>query len=362
MEGNAAMNAALAFLGIQGVLGAYDNFRNHEFREGLPHRSRQRSELLLHGAREGCYLIVFPTMAWFEWRGWLSFLLAAIIVGEIVITCWDFVEEDRTRKLSANERVLHTVLTLNYGIFLALLAPEMLAWSHQPAAIVVVDRGVWSWLMTVYSLGVLVFGIREVSSGLAMRKQSRTGPLPALHNRIRDLPLHALPAPLRDFYCGAGIRTAAGPAEVRVGHGLARVLLQFIGLEMTSGRQHLIVSFEPDGTGELWHRTFTTGQFTSRFEVDDTSQHALIELFGPFSFYYDFTTDADSATWSLRRVRLFGVSVPAALAPRINAREWISPQGSYEMSAEVSAPLLGHLLSYSATLTRQPPLGPDQSH
>jgi hypothetical protein len=51
------MEAALAVLGIQGLLGAYDNFRNHEFREGLPHKSHQRLELILHSAREAFYLI-----------------------------------------------------------------------------------------------------------------------------------------------------------------------------------------------------------------------------------------------------------------------------------------------------------------
>jgi len=118
------MEAALAILEIQGVLGAYDNFRNHAFHEGLPHKSQQRFELLLHAAREAFYLVLFPTMAWMEWRGWLAYLLGAIILGEIGITCWDFVEEDRTRKLSANERILHTVLALNYGAFLALSRPS----------------------------------------------------------------------------------------------------------------------------------------------------------------------------------------------------------------------------------------------
>src|ERR1700754_1330417 len=125
------MEAALILLSLQGVLGAYDNFRNHEFREGLPHRSSQSRELLLHAARQGLYIVVFPTMAWLEWDGFFAYLLATVIAAEIVVTCLDFVEEDKTRLLSRNERVLHTVLTLSFGAFLALITPVLLEWSHK---------------------------------------------------------------------------------------------------------------------------------------------------------------------------------------------------------------------------------------
>jgi hypothetical protein len=348
------MEAALAVLGIQGVLGAYDNFRNHEFHEGLPHKSHQRFELLLHAAREAFYLVLFPTMAWMEWRGWLAYVFGTVIVGEIVITCWDFVEEDRTRKLSANERVLHTILTLNYGAFLALLAPVLVVWAGRPTELAFVDRGFWSWLMTIYSLGVLIFAIRELSSGLAMLRQSRSAALDSPHARALDVAGVHLPGVLRGFYDGSGIRTAQGLASVTVGRGLAGILLKFMGLEMRSGRQNLVVSFEPDGQGELWQRTFDTGRFTSRFETGGSSSKAVVELFGPFTLCYDLIVGADDITWALRRVRLFGVPLPAAMAPRVVAREWISVTGTYEMSASMTMPLLGHLLSYTGTLVRTP--------
>jgi hypothetical protein len=349
------MGAALAVLGIQGVLGAYDNFRNHEFREGLPHKSRQRFELLLHAAREGLYLILFPTMAWMEWRGWLAYLFSSIIVIEVVITCWDFVEEDRTRTLGANERILHTILTLNYGIFLALLAPVLIDWSDKPTELAFVDRGFWSWLMTIYSLGVLVFGIRELSSGLSMWRQSQKATLRSPHSRVLGTDAVHLPLQLRDFHEGRGTRTAEGSAVVSVGRGLARLLLNLMAIEMKGGRQTLIVTFIPDGDGELWQRIFQSGRFVSRFELDDAAgQQSLVELFGPFSLYYQLSVGADDIMWTLRRVRLFGFLIPTSLAPRIAAREWVSATGSYEMSAQVTMPLLGHLLGYTGTLARVP--------
>jgi hypothetical protein len=201
------MEPALAVLGIQGVLGAYDNIRNHEFREGLPHRLSQGSELVLHAARGGFFLVLFPTMAWLEWRGWCAWLLGGVILAEIGVTCWDFVEEDGTRRLSANERILHTVLTLNYGALLALLLPELVRWSDAPAGLAFVDRGIWSWLMTIYALGVLVFGVRELRSGLRMRSGVSSPILASPHAIALG---SALPEALRRFHEGAGPRRAVG--------------------------------------------------------------------------------------------------------------------------------------------------------
>jgi len=347
------VEAALAVLGIQGLLGAYDNFRNHEFREGLPHKSHQRFELILHSAREAFYLILFPTMAWLEWRGWLTYLFAAIIVGEIVITCWDFVEEDRTRLLSANERVLHTILTLNYGAFLALLAPVLIDWANHPTGLGFVNRGFWSWLMTVYSLGVLVFGIREFSSGLTMWRQSQRSSTTSPHTRALGNASGQLTLPLRNFYEGNGVRTAEGIVLVTVGRGFARLLLSVMGLEMKNGKQKLVVTFQPDGDGELWQRIFETGRFTSRFK-SDVGDRSIVELFGPFSLHYHLTVSRDDINWMLRRARFFGIPIPTILAPRITGREWVSADGGYEMSADVTLPVVGQLLTYTGALVRAP--------
>jgi len=340
---------ALAVLSIQGVLGAYDNFRNHEFREGLPLRSRQRRELALHAAREAAYCILFPTMAWLEWHGWLAWLLAVIIAGEVVVTYWDFVEEDRTRRLSTNERVLHTILTLNYGAFLALLFPELLSWSQNPVGIVVVDRGVWSWLMSVYSVGVLVFGIREASAAIRMRRQTTT-PLAITPHRActRDF---GAGSELGALHSEATLRRAQGTATVEIGAWPAQLALRIIGLDMNAGTQAISVTFEPDGNGELWHRTFTTGSFTSRFEHDPDNARGLIELYGPFAFRYELATLDSRIDWRLYQVRLFGVVLPRILVPRISAAEWVDEQSRYQMQTFVSVPLLGKALSYRCSLS-----------
>lgn len=344
-----SMTPALIVLSIQGVLGAYDNFRNHEFREGLPLRSSQRGELALHAAREAAYCVIFPTMAWFEWHGWLAWLLVAIIVAEVGITCWDFVEEDRTRRLSRNERVLHTILTLTYGAFLAFLFPELISWSQQPAGIVVVDRGFWSWLMSVYSLGVLIFGIREASAAIRMWRQAETPAMITPH-RASTCDFDVAPA-LGALHNEAKLRCARGTANVEIGTWPARLALRAIGLDMTAGSQSISVTFEPDGDGELWHRTFATGRFISRFERDSNDAHGLIEMYGPFTFRYRLFGENGLIDWQLRQIRLFGIPLPRILAPRISATEWIDQQSQYQMKASVSLPLLGPALSYQCSLS-----------
>ena len=78
--------------------------------------------------RNLAYAVMFAALGWSEPHGAAALALIVLMAGELVITLWDFVEEDRTRKLPATERVLHALLTLNYGVILAAL---YLLWAYQ---------------------------------------------------------------------------------------------------------------------------------------------------------------------------------------------------------------------------------------
>lgn len=164
------METALALLSVQGVLGAWDSLWNHEIGQKLPRRPSARTELKLHAVREFMYALVFAALAWTAWHGAFAWLLAAILLAELGITLWDFVEEDRTRVLPAGERVLHTVLCINFGAILAFLAPELIGWAQRPSAIVAADHGAVSWLLTAYAAGVLAWGVR---TSVAVRRLGR---------------------------------------------------------------------------------------------------------------------------------------------------------------------------------------------
>jgi uncharacterized protein (TIGR01777 family) len=161
------MSIAFWLLVAQGILGGIDNIWNHEWRAKLPSNARARRELQLHAARGLIYGPVFLAFAWVELRGLFAIALLAVLAIELVITLADFVEEDRSRALSPQERILHGLLTLNYGAFLALILPALLARAAMPSAIVSVQLGWISWLLTLYAIGSCGFGLREA---LAARK------------------------------------------------------------------------------------------------------------------------------------------------------------------------------------------------
>src|SRR5204863_2006842 len=132
-------------------------------------RPTGRTELRLHAARDFAYAVVFGSLGWAEWRGWFVWLLATILLLEIVITLWDFIEEDLRRPLPPGERVMHTVMAIIYGAFLANLIPQMAKWSAQPAGFAPVHYGVVSWLMTAMAVGVFGSGVRDVIASYRVR-------------------------------------------------------------------------------------------------------------------------------------------------------------------------------------------------
>ncbi|SHM62465.1 TIGR01777 family oxidoreductase [Rhizobacter sp. OV335] len=173
------MNTLFLLLSVQALMGAFDNLWHHELQARLPQRASARYELTLHAAREAIYGVVFIGLGWFEWRGAFAAAMAGLLATEVVITLADFLEEDRTRALPPFERLLHTLLTIGYGAFIALIAPVLWGWSQQPSTLVLTPHGAqaWvSWLFTLYGVGVLAWSLRNA---LAVRQLGRVQPAPA---------------------------------------------------------------------------------------------------------------------------------------------------------------------------------------
>ncbi len=163
---------------FQVAMGGFDTLYHHELTERLAWRPSQASELRLHGLRNLAYAVVFAALGWSEPHGVAAVALITLMVGELVVTLWDFVEEDRTRKLPASERVTHTLLTLNYGIVLALLAPLLGRWAALPTAIVPVYYGLWSWLCGIAAIGVIGSGLRDLAAARRTSRIRASNPAP----------------------------------------------------------------------------------------------------------------------------------------------------------------------------------------
>eukprot|EP01035_Chromulina_nebulosa_P012944 gene12944-17241_t len=146
-------------LAAQSVMGAFDTIWHHEGSERLAWRPAQARELRLHGVRNLIYAALFGVLGWSEPHGLAACSLLALLAVELVITLLDFVEEDRTRHLPASERITHTLLTLNYGVVLAMLVPLLLGWAALPSVLAEVDHGVWRWLATLAGAAVALSGV-----------------------------------------------------------------------------------------------------------------------------------------------------------------------------------------------------------
>jgi uncharacterized protein (TIGR01777 family) len=167
------------FLFLQMAMGATDTLYHHELTERLAWRPSQQCELKLHAVRNLAYGVTFAAIGWSEPKGWMAAGLLALMASELVITLWDFVEEDRTRRLPASERVLHTVLTLNYGVVLAILCPLLLLWAGQPTALTRAYHGLPSWLCAIAAAGVTYSGLRDFAAAArcSRLRQSAAAPL-----------------------------------------------------------------------------------------------------------------------------------------------------------------------------------------
>ncbi|MEA3042068.1 MAG: uncharacterized protein QOC65_1557 [Sphingomonadales bacterium] len=153
-----------ALVAVQIAMGAFDTFFHHEGTERLAWRPSQRRELQLHGVRNLLYAVLFATLGWTEPHGALASALIALLAAELVITLWDFIEEDRTRHLPASERVTHTLLALNYGAILTLLAPVLLGWAATPTGLGPIYHGLWSWLSAAAAFGTGIAGVRDLAA------------------------------------------------------------------------------------------------------------------------------------------------------------------------------------------------------
>ena len=159
------MIAALWLLAAQGVLGAFDTLYYHEWRARLPGGvPGTREELVLHGARDLVYAVIFFTLGRLEWRGTWAHVFVAILGAEIVITLTDFVIESYDRHVEAGERVTHAVMGILYGAMLAMLIPVLARWAMRPTGIfrsTFAIPATLTTLLTIMAAGVFLSGVRD---------------------------------------------------------------------------------------------------------------------------------------------------------------------------------------------------------
>lgn len=155
---------------LHGALGGLDVFLNHELLARLPSRPGAAAEERLHSVRECIFGCAFLSLAWFEWHGAAAWWIAALFLGEILVSARDVVVEGNTRALPGSEHVLHLFLFMNLGALVVLVGGALLAWRTLPAGLAAVDYGWASWALSAMGIGALAWAVRDGACAVRLRK------------------------------------------------------------------------------------------------------------------------------------------------------------------------------------------------
>jgi hypothetical protein len=158
--------------------------------------------------------------------------------------------------------------------------------------------------------------------------------------RFAELP-HAVQA-MHDVHGDGG---AAGEGTVTRGKGLARLIGSIMRFP-PDGSWPLHVSFTERGGKETWVRDFGGHRFASELCL---AGEGVAERFGPLRFAFDLPSDSCGLQMMLRRWTAFGLPMPRALGPRIEAREW-QVDGRFRFEVGVCLPLVGDVVRYTGWL------------
>ncbi|ATQ73336.1 hypothetical protein CR152_01555 [Massilia violaceinigra] len=102
-------------------------------------------------------------------------VIGALLALELAISTVDQVLEVDIRTLPPTERAAHVVLFVNLGIILALLGQQLLAWAALPPALVRVDHGWASWVLSGLAIASLGWRVRDGLAASRLRRRSRMG-------------------------------------------------------------------------------------------------------------------------------------------------------------------------------------------
>lgn len=111
------------------------------------------------------------------------------------------------------------------------------------------------------------------------------------------------------------------------------------------------VEFAASGSGELWTRKIGRRVMQSRQFIGLRKPPGwIVERFGLFDFDLEVQAGGQRLTLAMRGMRVFRLSVPRVLWPRIQAIE-MEEGGRFCFDVQIAAPLVGRLVRYRGWLT-----------
>lgn len=157
------MNLVFSLAIIQGFIGASDTILYHEWFVKLPRQPYARREQLLHGVRDVLYGLLYLQLGLYRVTGAMAFAIVALLAAEIGITLADFLQEDKTRRLPKGERVMHSVIAIMFGAFIAYYLPVLWADAGLPTGLEWRPHAL-SPVFVLMGLGALGMAVRDLYS------------------------------------------------------------------------------------------------------------------------------------------------------------------------------------------------------
>jgi hypothetical protein len=187
-----------------------------------------------------------------------------------------------------------------------------------------------------------------VNDGSAFSRASRS-----LHARLLGEAFEKLPAAVRDLHNGAPCGVFRGLAKVERGvHPIARLAAWLIGFPKAGSGVPVCVAIEASSDREIWRRDFAGRCFESELSLSrEPNSRILVERFGPARVGLALNVDNDRLCIVPCWMTLFGVRLPAALAPKGETYE-CEVEAQFSFHVEIMLPLIGHLVSYRGQLVR----------
>lgn len=156
-----------------------------------------------------------------------------------------------------------------------------------------------------------------------------------------------LPPVVQQMHRVNGEVHASGTGSVDRGRNLvSRLLASLLGMPRTGTWVPVHITFRHADDGEWLIRDYDGSVLTTRQDAGEGADAGmLLEGFGPVRLVIALDIEDDALAFRLHSVRLFGMALPRALWPRLQAYE-SEVDGWYVSYVDIGLPLIGRLIRY----------------
>jgi hypothetical protein len=174
------MEVATWILFIIGVLGATDIALYHSASHGIRSHPDSRAELIVHSLRGPTYAILFFAVPNLALYGIFFWALIALLAIDVAISLVDFALERESRRffggLPSGEYVLHVMIAMVFGAFVASIFFGAGSWAFEPTAIAWQPAEVpmlLRFILAVMAVVVLYSGMQDAIAAVRLTGQPR---------------------------------------------------------------------------------------------------------------------------------------------------------------------------------------------